>query len=149
MRTVERGSAVATAAKRVEELLDLTLPLDVHVRFQFGSPGDPNSPETHLTLSGTGRCGNDVREDAEGLAILREFVLAALDQRIPVRPGGLGGCNSLNADSPREAFQCAFAYLRTRGVSELTLAPVERIVAEALAASGAERPVPPASPPRR
>ncbi len=127
---------VAAAAQRVEELLDLTLPLDVQVRFQFGSLGNPASLETHLVLTGTCGIGDDVRQDSAGLAIIREFVLAAQEHQVVIRTGGLAGCNSVNADSPREAFQVAFAYLRAHGVSEMTLAPVEKIVQDALTATG-------------
>ncbi len=149
---VERGQAtptVASAAKRVEELLDLTLPLDVQVRFQFGSLGNPASPETHLLLTGTCGVGDDVRQDAAGLAIIREFVLAAKEHRVAVRTGDLAGCNSVNADSPRDAFQVAFAYLRAHSVSEMTLAPVEKIVQDALTSTGPTAPSSPVVSPQR
>lgn len=141
--TVERGRAaptVATAAKRVEDLLDLTLPFDVHVRFQFGALGESTSPETHLVVKGTGRAGDDVRRDAVGLGIVQDFAAAAQTHGVAVRTGALAGCHSVNAETPQAAFQVAFAYLRTHGVSELTLAPVERIVQDALASTGPAAP---------
>lgn len=123
------------AARRVEELLRLTVPLGMDFELQFGSANDPSDPHAHLVvINKQYPTGADVRENVAAIRIVDELRQTGLDDGLPIKTQQLAFCNSLTAPSANDLFQLVFTYLRQHRISDLTLAPVERLVADALSA---------------
>lgn len=139
-----REQRLASVGHRVAELIRQTLPLGVECEFRLEVPHIQSEWRATLEIDEL-RGDHDIRNHKKAIAAVSEFAQVAAEHGIDVKHQLLGGCNNLSTRPVDDMFSITLSYLRKHGVSDLTLAPLERLMQDALATPEG---LPAAAPPR-
>ena len=127
-----REQRLASVGRRVAELIRQTLPLGVECHLLLEVPHIQSEWRATLEIDEP-RGDHNIRNHKKAIAAVSEFAQVAAEHGIDVKHQLLGGCNNLSTRPVDDLFAITLGYLRQHGVSDLTLAPLERLMQDALA----------------
>ena len=154
-RMINKSASLSGAAKRIEELLKLTAPIGVDIIFsvkhayvddQYDDPkqsADAKEPLVRIMVHNKNvkvSPKGTLADDPVGVGIAKKLRSTAERLGLTIVPYDDSYAQQDMLLPRTDAFALAFAYLRECKMSDATLAPVEKMVQDALAAEEHPKP---------